>query len=259
MTSLILEATTEPARVNGVALHAPGEQVPADLLRQLACTELLRQQAATKGFLRDSGDPRDTSNSVSDAIEALLEHELEVPEPTDEACRRFFEANATRYARGERLALRHILFAVTPGVDVNALRQRAEALLFELRCAEPGSDAFAKAARQWSNCPTGAEGGELGWTTRDDCADEFAQEVFGQQTIGILPRLVQSRFGFHVVELTGREPGIQPEFDDVRQAVALRLKQQAWTNALRQYLRVLAGRSRLEGVDLDGTLTPLVQ
>jgi peptidyl-prolyl cis-trans isomerase C len=142
---------------------------------------------------------------------------------------------------------------------VNALRQRAEALLFELRCAEPGSDAFANAARQWSNCPTGAQGGELGWTTRDDCAAEFAQEVFGQQTVGILPRLVQSRFGFHVVEVTGREAGIQPEFEDVRQAVSLRLKQQAWTNALRQYLRVLAGQARLEGVDLDGTLTPLVQ
>lgn len=251
--------TVEAATINGIALHTPGEQLSADLLRQLACTELLRQEAVALGHLRDSGDPRDTSNSVSEAIEALLEHEVQVPEPTEAACRRFFEAHPTRYARGERLALRHILFAVTPGVDVNALRQRAEALLFELRCAEPGSNAFANAACQWSNCPTGAQGGELGWTTRDDCAEEFAQEVFGQQTIGILPRLVQSRFGFHVVELTARESGIQPEFEDVRQAVALRLKQQAWTNALRQYLRVLAGRARIEGVDLEGTLTPLVQ
>lgn len=251
--------TIEAATVNGIALHTPGEQLSPDLLRQLACTELLRQEAVARGHLRDSGDPRDTSNSVSEAIETLLEQAVQVPEPTEEACRRFFEAHPTRYARGERLALRHILFAVTPGVDVNALRQRAEALLFELRCAEPGSDAFAKAARQWSNCPTGAQGGELGWTTRDDCAEEFAHEVFGQQTIGILPRLVQSRFGFHVVELTGREPGIQPEFEDVRPAVSLRLKQQAWTNALRQYLQVLAGRAEIEGVDLEGTLTPLVQ
>lgn len=259
MSTITMEAATAPARVNGVALHTPGEPMSPDLLRQLACTELLRQEAVARGHLAESGDPRDSCNTTSEAIEALLESAVQVPEPTEEACRRFFEAHPTRYARGERLALRHILFAVTPGVDVNALRQRAEALLFELRCAEPGSDAFAKAARQWSNCPTGAQGGELGWTTRDDCAEEFAQEVFGQQTIGILPRLVQSRFGFHVVELTGREPGIQPEFEDVRAAVALRLKQQAWTNALRQYLRLLAGQAEIEGVDLEGTLTPLVQ
>jgi peptidyl-prolyl cis-trans isomerase C len=82
--------TVDAASVNGVALHTPGEQLSADLLRQLACTELLRQEAVARGHLRDSGDPRDSSHSVSDAIEALLEHEVQVPEPTGEACGRFF-------------------------------------------------------------------------------------------------------------------------------------------------------------------------
>jgi peptidyl-prolyl cis-trans isomerase C len=128
-----------------------------------------------------------------------------------------------------------------------------------LRCAEPGSDTFAAAARQWSNCPTGASGGDLGWVARDDCAQEFAQSVFGQQTVGILPRLVHSRFGFHVVEVTAREPGVQPEFEEARQAVALRLRQQAWAQAVGQYLRVLAARATLEGVDIEAADSPLVQ
>ena len=52
--------------------------------------------------------------------------------------------------------MRHILFAVTPGVDVNALRQRAEACLLDVRCATPdGQDRFATAARATSNCPSG--------------------------------------------------------------------------------------------------------
>lgn len=238
------------ARVNGIALHEPGEQLADDALRQRAYTEILRQEAIAQGIEGDSS---------TQAIEELLEQEIEVPEPTEEACRRYFESNPARLARGERLSLRHVLFAVTPGTDVKALRQRAEALLLDLRCADAASDAFASAAKQWSNCPTGANGGDLGWVTQDDCAQEFAQQVFGQQTVGILQRLVHSRFGFHVVEVCSREPGKQPDFDEVRQAIALRLRHQTWSNALRQYLQVLAGKAQLEGVDIEGAQTPLVQ
>ena len=238
------------ARVNGVPLHADDERLDEEALRQRACTELLRQAAERAGIRADS---------AGDAIEHLLDAELRVPEPSDEACRRHFEAHAARHARGERLQMRHVLFAVTEGVDVRALRQRAEALLLELRCAEPGSDAFGAAARKWSNCPSGAAGGELGWLTRDDCADEFARDVFAQETIGVLPRLVHSRFGLHVVEVRAREPGVAPAYEDVRGAVALTLRQQAWVNALRQYLQVLAGDAVLEGVSLEAAETPLVQ
>lgn len=247
MSEVLLE---EVARVNGIALHAAGEEIAAQDLRQRACTELLRQEAARMGF---------AAGTTGDAIEALLEKVLVVPEPDVEACRRAFLAQPARYGRGERLHLRHVLFAVTEGVDVNALRQRAEALLLELRCADPQQDAFAAAARRWSNCPSGAEGGDLGWVTRDDCADEFAREVFGQQTIGVLPRLIHSRFGFHVVDIRERDAGVQPEFEEVHRAVAARLRRQSWTRALRQYLQLLAAGATLEGVDLDAADSPLVQ
>lgn len=237
-------------RVNGVPLHGPDETLDDTALRQRACSELLRQAAEAAGI---------TTASAGDAIEQLLERELNVPEPSEEACRRHFDAHRARYGGGERLQLRHILFAVTPGVDVAALRRRAEAMLFELRCADPDTDAFASAARQWSNCPTGADGGRLGMVGRDDCAEEFAREVFGQDTVGVLPRLVHSRFGLHVVEVLARDPGQAPAFEDVHAAVALTLRQQVWVNALRQYLQLLAGAAQLEGVTLDAADSPLVQ
>lgn len=247
---LEVDAPAGIASVNGVPLHDSGEHMTPDALRQRACTELLRQEAASLGI---------AGGTTSLSVEALLEQAIAVPEPTVEACRRVFEANPARYARGERLRLRHVLLAVTEGVDVNALRQRAEAMLFDLRCAEPESDAFPAAAKRWSNCPSGADGGDLGWVLRDDCAPEFAREVFGQQTVGIVPRLVHSRFGFHIVEVCAREVGIQPAFEEVQQAIAAGLRQQTWTNALRQYLQLLAGKATLHGVDLQGTDSPLVQ
>ncbi len=255
-------AVADIARINGVALNAPHELLDEEALRQRACTELLRQAAQQAGLLSADDVPGALgaiSTAASDAIEQLLDRELPVPDPSEEACRRYHEAHPAAHAQGERAQLRHVLFAVTPGVDVKQLRLRAEALLIDLRCADDGGAKFAEAAAQWSNCPSGQQGGDLGWLTRADCAPEFAREVFGSAEIGVLARLVHSRFGLHVVEVVAREAGQQPAFEDVRQAIALTLRQQAWVNALRQYLQLLAGAAVIEGVALDAAESPLVQ
>jgi len=149
---------------------------------------------------------------------------------------------------------------VTPGVDVTALRKRAEPIFLDVRCHDgQGVDRFAEAARKWSNCPSGGQGGELGWLASDDCAPEFARELFGRAEVGVLPRLVHSRFGLHIVEVLEREPGVAQAFEAVRGAVAMALRQHSYVTALRQYLRLLAGQASVEGVDLEAADTPLVQ
>ncbi len=149
---------------------------------------------------------------------------------------------------------------MTPGVDVVALRKRAEATLLEVRCHDGKSgDRFATAARELSNCPSGALGGDLGWLIAADCAPEFARELFGRPEVGVLPRLVHSRFGLHVVEVLAREPGVAQSFEAVRGAVAMSLRQLSYVTALRQYLRLLAGNASIEGVDLEAAGTPLLQ
>ena len=200
------------------------------------------------------------SEEASRAIELLLEQAIHVPDPSDEACRRHFAAHEATYRTGERVRARHILFAVTPGVDVVALRKRAEAALLDVRCHDgKGDDRFGNAARTSSNCPTGAEGGDLGWLCATDCAPEFARELFGHVEVGVLPRLVHSRFGLHVVEVLAREPGLAQSYESVRGAVAMSLRQLSYVTALRQYLRLLAAEISVTGVDLDAADSPLVQ
>ena len=246
------------ARINGLPLHAAGDSLTPEELRQRACTELLRQAAQRAGLLRREDAPAidgAISEAAAAAIDALIDREVRVPQPSEEACRRYFTANARAYATGERAHVRHILFAVTPGVDVNALRRRAEATLLEVRA----SGALGEAARTLSNCPSGAQGGDLGWITPAECAPEFAKQVFAHPGVGVLPRLLQSRHGFHVVEILERDAGTVPDFDSVRGAVATTLMRQGFATALRQYLRVLAGRAEVEGVDIEGSESPLVQ
>jgi len=254
---------TEAASVNGRAIHTPGEALSAEELRQRACTELLRQAAQAAGLL-DAEDeaPADgvISESAADAIQKLLDREVAVPEPSEADCRRHHAAHSGSYQTGERVHARHILFAVTAGMDLPALRRRAEIALLDVRCHDGKSaGVFASAARELSNCPSAANGGDLGWLNAEDCAPEFARELFGRSEVGVLPRLVHSRFGLHVVEVLAREPGQAQSFEAVRGAVANSLRQQTFVTALRQYLSLLAGQADIRGIDLDAADTPLVQ
>ena len=143
------------------------------------------------------------------------------------------------------------------GAQAALLRQRAEGHLIALRASDAA--AFTEAAASLSNCPSGADGGRLGWLTAADCAPEFAHELFGRTEIGVLPRLVHSRFGLHIAAIDAREPGRVPPFEQVQQAVAQRLRQLHEMSALRQYLQTLAAGARLEGVALQQASSPLVQ
>jgi len=250
-------------RINGVPLNSLNHPITREELRQRACAELLRQAAIGLGLL-DAADaaPGDgvISEAASQAIDALLERELQLPDPSDEAAMRHHAAHPARYSTGERVRVRHVLFAVTPGMDVVKLRNRAETCLLDVRCHDgSASDGFGKSARELSNCPSGEQGGELGWLAATDCAPEFARELFGKAEVGVLPRLVHSRFGLHVVEVLERESGVAQPFQAVRGAVRMALHQQAYVTALRQCLKVLAGQAVLEGVALDASDTPLVQ
>jgi peptidyl-prolyl cis-trans isomerase C len=252
---------SEIARINGVALNNAEETLSADELRQRACSELLRQSALAEGLLADDAASADgvLSEAATQAIEALLERKINVPEPSEDECRRHHAAHRARYATGERVNARHILFAVSAGVDVALLRNRAETTLLDVRCHDGKADKFAATARTQSNCPSGSDGGHLGWLTRADCAPEFAKELFGHAEVGVLPRLVHSRFGFHVVEVLQREPGVEQAFEAVSGAVAMALRQASYATALHQYLRLLAGRCEIVGVDLEAAETALVQ
>jgi peptidyl-prolyl cis-trans isomerase C len=198
------------------------------------------------------------SEAAAKAIETLLDHQLDVPEPSEEACQRHYAAHESSYSSGEKIHARHIIFAVIEGVDVVVLRKRAEVALLDVRCHDDkNTDIFAKAALELSNCPSGAQDGDWGWLNADDCAPEFAKELFGQ--VGVLPRLVHSRFGLHVVEVLQREPGVVKSFESVRGAVVMSLRQNTYVTALRQYLSLLAGQASVEGVELDTADTPLLQ
>lgn len=263
--ALATDGAAPPARINGIALHPAGQRPDDGALRELAWAELLRQEASRQGLLpaHAGGQAPALQPREREVIEAMLERSVRVPQPTDDECRRYYDARKDHYVEGRMAMVRHILFAVTAGVDVHALAARAEAALLELSREDTALSRFAELARGLSNCPSGADGGALGWIAPQDCADEFARELFGpsspQPDVGLLPRLAHTRHGFHIVEVLDRRPGRQLAFEDVRPRIAVQLAQQSRAQALHQYVQLLAGQARVEGVLLESSGSPLVQ
>lgn len=237
------------AFVNGVAV-APA---PEESLELAAARELLRQQAIAAGLL--AADEAD-EEAIGEAIEALLAREVTIPEPTEEELSRYYESHPAEFTSGDLVYARHILFQVTPGVNVPLIRARAEETLNTL-LREP--DRFEELARELSNCPSGEHGGNLGQIGRGETVPEFEKTLFKPGARGVQRDLVKSRYGFHILSIDKFVPGEKLPFEVARERVAERLVETVEERALSQYVRVLAGTAEIEGVDLGATPNPLVQ
>lgn len=202
----------------------------------------LAARADDLGIATDDGD---------DWIDAVLAREISVPTPDDTACRRWYDAHPNEFSSGDLVEAAHILFAVTPGVDVRALVHQAESTLLRVREAP---ETFDTVAGQFSNCPSGKQGGRLGQLRRGEVVPEFESALFDGTELGVLPRLVRSRYGLHVVRVDHRIAGQRLPFEQVRADIEARLTGLAWETAARQYVTILA---RGHGVDADAS--PLVQ
>ena len=236
------------AEVAAEMAHHGGAANPLkQAVHEVVLRRVLLQEAARLGIATGDEDER---------IEALFEREVVVPQADDPACRRYYDANLARFSSGEMVEARHILFQVTPAAPLELLRATGEGILAEL---QKRPERFDELARQYSNCPSGAVGGSLGQLTRGQTVPEFEALLFRLKAGELAGRLLETRFGLHIVQVLRREEGRMLPFETVRGHVRDTLQRQSWQRALHQYLHILVGRADIEGVALGGADSPLVQ
>lgn len=166
------------------------------------------------------------------AIDALLDRELDIAPPDEADCAAYYARHAaTRFGAGPRVTADHILFAVTAGVPLEGLRARATEALEAVR-ADPAS--FAARAAALSNCPSGLQGGSLGLLGPADVVPEFWQAI-ATAAPGVLPALVETRYGLHIVRIVGRTTGAALPYAQVRDRIAALLAEHRLRVALRDY------------------------
>ena len=89
----------------------------------------------------------------------------------------------------------------------------ARAVIAEL---DEGAD-FAELAKKHSTGPTGAQGGDLGFFTKDQMVPEFSEATAGLEPGQYTSDPTKTQFGWHVIKLEDRRTGEPPEFAEVEQ------------------------------------------
>ncbi len=138
--------------------------------------------------------------------------------------RAFYDQNRYRFETQDRVRPRHILFmTINPDTgtalsepDKAAKKELAEDVLAKLRA---GGD-FAELAAEHSEDPgTQGQGGDLGWVARGQMGTPaFEDPTFALQT-GEMSEVVETEFGFHIIEMQEREAASRQPFEDVREEI----------------------------------------
>ena len=232
------------ARVNGVDIKQSDlalaeEDVGADM--QAASPEAKQEhlisyladiimvtQAADKKNLADNPDFKRRLAFLRSKL--LMGYELQQEAKTaltDEALKQTYDEAVKSMSGQEEVRARHIL---VEGED------EAKAIIEQLK----GGADFAKLAKEKSKDPGAAEGGDLGYFTKDQMVPEFADVAFKMYP-GQLSNPVKTQFGWHVIKVEDKRTKQPPEFEKVKDQIEAYLARKAQSDfiaKLRQSAKV---------------------
>jgi peptidyl-prolyl cis-trans isomerase C len=177
------------------------------------------------------GDTADFKQKIAFARDRLLMDSLLATEGkaavTDDAMKKVYE-DATKQVSGEKeVHARHIL---VPTED------EAKAIKAEL---EKGAD-FAKLAKEKSKDPGAADGGDLGFFTKEQMVPEFSAVAFALDP-GKISDPVKSQFGWHIIKVEEKRDRKPPDFEQVKgqiQTFVVRKAQADYVTKLRTEAKV---------------------
>ncbi len=205
----------------------------------------LRDRAINTALLSNAAEARDldeepaVKEAIDDAVRLILRNRLietTVDQAlTEEALRAAYEARkaAPDFTR-EEVKASHIL------VDERAA---AVDVIAEL---DDGAD-FATLAAERSTGPSGEQGGDLGWFTKDQMVGPFADAAFAMTPGEVSAEPVETRFGFHVIKVEDRRT-TTPSFEDSR----VELEQELGREAVTALLEELRDDAAIQRFDLEG-------
>ena len=139
----------------------------------------------------------------------------------------YYEQNAARYTAAEERRASHILIKAdkdAPAADKAKAKARAQALLDEAR---KNPKAFAELARKNSqDTGSAVQGGDLDFFGRGAMVKPFEDAVFAMKE-GEISNVVESDFGYHVIQLTATRGGQKKPFEELRAEIGAEVRKSA--------------------------------
>jgi peptidyl-prolyl cis-trans isomerase C len=211
-------------------------QMPPDQKRQYLVTYLadivVLAQAAEQQKLPDRDDVKHRIQFERNKVlmETLLQNAGEAAQ-TDDAMHKVYDDAIKQMPPEEEIHARHIL---VPTED------EAKAIEAELK---KGAD-FATLAKEKSKDPGAADGGDLGYFTKDQMVPEFSEAAFKLDK-GQISDPVKTQFGWHIIKLEDKRTKPTPTFDEVKSQISTYVAHRAQAELVDK-LRKTANIERLD-------------
>lgn len=180
-------------------------------------------------------------------IRQLIELAVATPEPDETACRRYYEQNHARFRSPTIVEASHILLAASrDDADTYATRCAEAQTLIDALLQRPSE--FSAMAGQVSDCPSAAQGGNLGQLSPGQTTPDFEAALAKMAPGEISSEPVESPYGIHIIQLRRRIDGDLLPFQAVKSRIAAYLQERVTRMATAQYLARLVSSARIAGV-----------
>ena len=204
--------------------------------KQLADNKMTEADLRKK--MQDDADSR-----VNKLIQTRIAASVQVSEAD---ARAFYDKNQQQIKTPPQAHLRHILIAVTPqmpAADRQKARAKADGLLTQIK---NGGD-FAQLAAQNSDDPgSKANGGDLSWVQPGQMVPAFDKAGFALKQPNELSPVVETRFGYHIIQLVERREAQAVPFDQAKGRIGQMLRDEKLKEALRAHVQELKSKAKVE-------------
>jgi len=234
---LMDEANKFDFPVGGAEIDAEVAKIVDQVGGREAFEHALAQQKTTEAVFREQ---LTRGRRVDKLVEKAV---ADVPDPTEAEIRKHFDEHKGEYAKAERVLAQHIL--ITPDGDTQTSKDEARAKLEAIRKRVMDGKSFADEAAAHSMCPSGKNGGSLGWFSRGMMVPEFDQAVFSMN-VGEVSDIVETQFGYHIICKTDQEEAGEADFDLVRENIRDFLRHARRGEAVSAYVEELKAKAKIE-------------
>lgn len=186
------------------------EQGKKQLLDQMISFELIFNYAKESNLEDDEEFKRQLEIMKKDLlIQAGVKKILDTITITTDEVKNFYENNQEMFKAEETVSAKHIL------VDNE---EKANEVVEKIN----GGMSFEEAAKEFSSCPSSAQGGNLGSFGKGRMVPEFEQAAF-QLAIGEVSKPVETQFGYHIIKVEDRSQASIKPFNEVESMIASNL------------------------------------
>jgi len=180
---------------------------------------------------------------VQKFVETKVVNDVKV---SDQDVKAFYDKNPDKLTRPERIHLRHILVKVDKSASAED-KKKARAKIDDLVAKLKAGGDFAKLAEENSDDPgSKVRGGDLSWVSRGQMVKPFEDAAFALKKPNELSPVVESQFGFHIIQLIEHQDAGKVPFDEVKDKIAGFLKQQQQKEKFFDHIKALKDKAKVE-------------